>query len=95
MKFFENPNDNAVYMQGFVAGKRADGEDWARERLARADTEEALRQAWTEMVLIGNAALARLQQVEAERDQWKSIALAYQCALQNVVNEDLRVGRMG
>ena len=95
MKIFENPNDNTVYMQGFVAGKRADGEDWARERMARADTEEALRQAWTEMVLIGNAALARLQQVETERDQWKSIALAYQCALQNVVNEDLRVGRKG
>lgn len=93
MKIFENPADNAIYMQGFVAGKRADGIDWAKESLARADAEEALQKAWVEMILIGNAALERVRQIEAERDQWKSIALAYQCALQNVVNEDLRAGR--
>ena len=89
VKIFENPAENKAYMQGFVAGKRADGEDWVRERLAHDEAKRETRKAWGEMQMIADAAQAEIQRLKDENARLWSKLLAYQVAMQSLVNEDL------
>ena len=92
-KIYDNPAENDAYLQGFLSGKRADGEDWVKVRLDLDDEKAAKELAWDEMWQIAHAAQRKISVVEAERDYWKSIALAYQVSLRALVGEDLERGR--
>ena len=92
-RIYEDAGENAAYMQGFVAGKKADGEDWVRSELEKREEKAAKELAWDEMWQIAHAAQRKISAVEAERDYWRSMALAYQVSLQALVGEDLERGR--
>ena len=94
IKIYDAAEDNGAYMQGYVAGRKATGEDWVQARLREDDQKAQKEKAWSEMTVLADAAKHCMKVLEEERDYWKSLALAYQVALQSVVSEDLRARRV-
>jgi len=90
-RIYDTAGENEAFMQGFVSGRRADGEDWVRVRLEIDDEKAQKEQAWAEMLLISGAAQKKIQLLEAENEALRSRLRAYQVAMQNLVQEDLRV----
>ena len=93
MRIFESVNDNTAYMQGFVAGRKANGIDWAQARLELDNAKGETRKAWDEMRQIAEVAHKRVAELEAENATLKSRLLAYQVSLRNLVDEDIEKGR--
>ncbi len=90
-RLYDNPADNAAYLQGFVSGRKATGEDWVRVRLEIDDEKAQKEQAWAEMLLISGAAQQKIQRLEEENEALRSRLLAYQVALRSLVGEELRL----
>lgn len=90
-KIYDNPGENEAFMQGFVSGRKADGEDWVRVRLEIDDERAQKEQAWAEMLLISGAAQKKIKRLEEENEALRSRLLAYQVALRSLVQEDLQL----
>lgn len=82
--FFETPVENRAYMEGYVAGKKADGLDWVRAEMEKADAQEKIAKAWQEMLMIRDAALAALAEKDREIEELRSQVRAYQIAFRSV-----------
>lgn len=93
MRIFESVNDNTAYMQGFVAGRKANGIDWAQARLELDKSEGEKRRAWDEMRQIADAAQKRISKLEEENEALRSKLLAYKVALRSLVDDELAIGR--
>lgn len=93
LSFFENPRDNQAYMQGFVAGRKANGEDWVRSELEKGEETAAKEQAWQNELRIAYKALEIIEEKDRRIENLQSELLAARMALRAYVNDDIERGK--
>lgn len=98
IKIFEVPAENKAYLEGYLTGKKADWHDWVAAELKAQDAEEREKKAYQEMLMLRDAALAKIARLEdqilherleheREKDELMSQIRAYQVAFRQQERE--------